>query len=152
MVRLMEEREAGRVFGEVAETYDRVRQPYPEELFGDVLDYAGDARTALEVGAGTGRATAGFATRGLTVTAIEPDAEMAAILARRASGDTDRALHVRAVPARRALRPGIQRRGLALDEARRRVVERLTGLFGDDVPMAIDTTVLLARRVDGPGR
>jgi hypothetical protein len=32
------------------------------------------------------------------------------------------------------------------------VVERLTGLFGDDVPMAIDTTVLLARRVDGPGR
>jgi trans-aconitate methyltransferase len=86
MVRLMEEREAGRVFGEVAETYDRVRQPYPEELFGDVLDYAGDARTALEVGAGTGRATAGFATRGLTVTAIEPDAEMAAILARRASG------------------------------------------------------------------
>lgn len=40
-------------------------------------------RRALEVGAGTGRATAAFATKDLPIVAVEPDNAMADILARR---------------------------------------------------------------------
>jgi SAM-dependent methyltransferase len=80
----MEKRDPAQVFGEIADLYDRVRKPYPPELFDDVLDYGDGARRALEIGAGTGRATVEFATRGVEVTAIEPDANMAAILARHA--------------------------------------------------------------------
>jgi SAM-dependent methyltransferase len=80
----MEKRDPAQVFGEIADLYDRVRKPYPAELFDDVLDYGGDVRRALEIGAGTGRATVEFAARGVEVTAIEPDADMAAILARHA--------------------------------------------------------------------
>jgi SAM-dependent methyltransferase len=70
------------VFGEVAHLYDRARPQYPAELFDDVFGYgalsAGDR--ALELGAGTGKATRAIAARGLAVTAIEPSAEMAAVL------------------------------------------------------------------------
>jgi SAM-dependent methyltransferase len=46
-----------------------------------VLTYAGQpVRTALEIGAGTGKATRLFAQRGITVTATEPDAAMLAEL------------------------------------------------------------------------
>jgi SAM-dependent methyltransferase len=74
------------VFGEVAEDFDRVRLPYPAELVEDVLEYLGPGdpgRRALEVGAGTGKATLAFATRGLPLVALEPDRAMAAILARK---------------------------------------------------------------------
>jgi SAM-dependent methyltransferase len=84
----VEKRDAGRVFGEVAELYERVRPPYPVELFDDVLTYSrvsGGRRRALDVGAGTGRATIGFAARGVPVVAVEPDDAMADILARRAA-------------------------------------------------------------------
>src|SRR2546430_7122914 len=74
----------GRVFGEVADVYDRVRPGYPDALVDDVLGYAqADPAPALEVGAGTGKATAAFAARSVPVTAVEPDAAMAAVLARR---------------------------------------------------------------------
>jgi SAM-dependent methyltransferase len=79
----MEERSAGRVFGEIAEVYDRVRKPYPAALFDDVLEYAGGATRALEVGAGTGRATVAFAEKGVSVVAVEPDPRMAEVLRRR---------------------------------------------------------------------
>jgi SAM-dependent methyltransferase len=82
----MQRRVQAQVFGEIADLYDRVRKPYPAELFDDVLDYSGDVARALEIGAGTGRATAEFAARGVEVTAVEPDGNMAAILARRAPG------------------------------------------------------------------
>jgi len=81
------ERVAARVFGEVADVYDRVRLPFPGELFDDVLDYSGAAlggRRALEVGAGTGRATVAFAARGVPVVAVEPDPAMAGVLRGRA--------------------------------------------------------------------
>ena len=56
-------------FGSVAEQYDRIRPSYPEQLVDDVIAYAGDGLTAagraLEVGAGTGKATLQFAARGL---------------------------------------------------------------------------------------
>ena len=70
-------------FGAVAEAYERFRPAYPAELFELVNDYAGQPiRTALEIGAGTGKATRLFAQRGVTVTATEPDAAMLGVLRR----------------------------------------------------------------------
>ncbi|GGK73332.1 hypothetical protein GCM10012284_04000 [Mangrovihabitans endophyticus] len=74
------------MFGEVADDYDRVRPAYPAALFDDVLRYGQPdigGRRALEVGAGTGRATEAFARKGLPVVAVEPDDAMADVLARR---------------------------------------------------------------------
>jgi SAM-dependent methyltransferase len=68
-------------FGVVAEAYERFRPGYPVELFDIVMTYAGQpVRTALEIGAGTGKATRLFAQRGVTVTATEPDGAMLAEL------------------------------------------------------------------------
>jgi SAM-dependent methyltransferase len=68
-------------FGVVAEAYERFRPGYPVELFDMVMTYAGQpVRTALEIGAGTGKATRLFAQRGVTVTATEPDGAMLAEL------------------------------------------------------------------------
>lgn len=68
-------------FGLRAESYERFRPGYPVEVFDTVLRYAGrPVRTALEIGAGTGKATRLFASRGVAVTALEPDADMLAEL------------------------------------------------------------------------
>src|SRR6516162_1903848 len=68
-------------FGAVAAAYERFRPGYPAELFDTVMRYARrPIRTALEIGAGTGKATRLFAQRGLTVTATDPDAAMLAEL------------------------------------------------------------------------
>jgi SAM-dependent methyltransferase len=64
------------VFGEVAEDYARERPAYPDALLEEV---AALGRDALEVGAGTGKATAGLLARGLQITALEPSPEMAAV-------------------------------------------------------------------------
>lgn len=70
-------------FGAVAEAYERYRPGYPAELFEVVTEYAGGpVRTALEIGAGTGKATRLFARHGVEVTATEPDAAMLAELRR----------------------------------------------------------------------
>lgn len=66
-------------FGWVAELYERRRPSYPPELVDEVLQRAGRPRRALEVGAGTGRATELFVARGVHVDALEPSREMAAI-------------------------------------------------------------------------
>jgi len=51
--------------GVMAEAYERFRPGYPVELFDMVMTYAGQpVRTALEIGAGTGKATRLFAQRG----------------------------------------------------------------------------------------
>jgi SAM-dependent methyltransferase len=64
-------------FGSVASAYERFRPGYPHELVDLVLDYAGrPVRSALEIGAGTGKATRAFAGRGIAVTATEPDPAM----------------------------------------------------------------------------
>lgn len=64
-------------FGSVASAYERFRPGYPDELVDEVLAYAGRAvRTALEIGAGTGKATRVFAGRGIAVTATDPDQAM----------------------------------------------------------------------------
>lgn len=71
-------------FGGVAELYDRSRPSYPPGLVDAVLEFggAGEGDRALEVGAGTGKATVLFAERGLQVVAIEPSADMAAVARR----------------------------------------------------------------------
>jgi SAM-dependent methyltransferase len=70
------------VFGDVAEQYDDVRPGYPGGLFDAVMTFGAlelGAR-ALEIGAGTGKATVGFVARGLRVHALEPSAGMATVL------------------------------------------------------------------------
>jgi SAM-dependent methyltransferase len=77
-------RERRLAFGEVADLYDRARPTYPDALVDDVIAVApldGPAR-ALEVGAGTGKATVLFAARGAAIHALEPIAEMAAVARR----------------------------------------------------------------------
>ncbi|MCW2570079.1 MAG: methyltransferase [Frankiales bacterium] len=70
-------------FGAAAAAYERYRLGYPEEVVDHVLTYARrPVITALEIGAGTGKATRVFALRGITVTATEPDAAMLAELRR----------------------------------------------------------------------
>ncbi|MEU4558645.1 methyltransferase [Actinoplanes sp. NPDC023936] len=64
-------------FGAVAEAYERFRPEYPQAVYDLVAEYAGrPIRTAVEIGAGTGKATRLFAANGVAVTATEPDPAM----------------------------------------------------------------------------
>jgi SAM-dependent methyltransferase len=75
--------ERARSFGSVATDYERFLPGYPEELVDEVVSYADrPVRTALEIGAGTGKATRAFAARGIAVTATDPDPAMLAELRR----------------------------------------------------------------------
>lgn len=75
-------------FGSVADLYDHSRPSYPEALVDGVLEFARarPSDRAVEVGAGTGKATVLFAARGLDIVAIEPSAEMAAVARRNCAG------------------------------------------------------------------
>jgi SAM-dependent methyltransferase len=77
-------REQRLVFGEVAELYERHRPAYPDVVIDDLVSLAGlkAGSCVLEIGAGTGKATAMFAARGMSVVAVEPSAEMAAVARR----------------------------------------------------------------------
>lgn len=68
--------------------YDAVRPGYPEALIDELvgLSGVGEGGRILEVGAGTGKATMLLARRGFEVIAIEPGAQMAAVLRRKAAG------------------------------------------------------------------
>ncbi len=81
------------MFGEIAPAYDAFRPSYPDEAYDTVVDFgrlrAGDR--ALEIGAGTGKATTGFVGRGIVVHALEPSPEMAAV-ARTKGIDVEEAL------------------------------------------------------------
>jgi SAM-dependent methyltransferase len=64
-------------FGSVASAYEQFRPGYPDAVVDEVLAYAGrQVRTALEIGAGTGKATRVFAGHGIAVTATDPDPAM----------------------------------------------------------------------------
>jgi trans-aconitate methyltransferase len=69
-----------RSFGAVARDYDRARPSYAAELVDDIVGLL-PGRDVVEVGAGTGKATVLFAARGLEMTCVEPDPEMAVVLA-----------------------------------------------------------------------
>lgn len=63
----------------MAAAYERHRPGYPDGLVDQVLDHARrPVRSALEIGAGTGKATRLFAARGIAVTATDPDTAMLA--------------------------------------------------------------------------
>lgn len=76
-------------FGAVAEAYERFRFSYPPEVVEAVLAYAhAPISTALDIGAGTGKATRLFAGRAL-------------MLVRRAASALDRTAHARGQDERR---------------------------------------------------
>ncbi len=63
----------GWTFDTAAENYDRYRPGYPEELYKTVFGYipVDERSRALEIGIGTGQATAPMLRRGCAVTAVE---------------------------------------------------------------------------------
>jgi len=68
-------------FDEIVVKYDKIRPTYPERLFADVIDFAGVGKTkALEIGAGTGKATTPFLKKGYDVTVVEIGENMAEFL------------------------------------------------------------------------
>jgi SAM-dependent methyltransferase len=72
-------------FETVAAAYDAARPGYPEALFDDLATIAGltPGSGVLELGCGSGQATAGFAIRGWAVLGVEPGAELARLARRR---------------------------------------------------------------------
>jgi SAM-dependent methyltransferase len=73
--------ERGLIFGTVAAQYERSRPGYPPAVAEQILAYASrPLEDALEIGAGTGKATRLMAASGLRVTASEPDPAMLAEL------------------------------------------------------------------------
>jgi SAM-dependent methyltransferase len=71
-------------FGSVAELYDRARPTYPPVVFDDLAALAGlePGSRLLEIGPGTGKATAELAQRGYAVTGVELSAELAEVARR----------------------------------------------------------------------
>lgn len=81
-------------FGAVAEQYERFRPGYPDVLVDRIFEYStGRLAAAVEIGAGTGKATRLIAGRGIAVTALEPDREMLAVLALQTAGDPVSLMH-----------------------------------------------------------
>lgn len=68
-------------FDSAASMYEVARPSYPNSLIDDIIKQSGinSSDRILEIGAGTGKATAMFASRGQSVLALEPGKEMAAI-------------------------------------------------------------------------
>ena len=76
------ERERRTHFDEITANYDKVRWEYPLELYTDIFAYqqTGRGEAALEIGAGTGKATTPFLMAGYSVTAVELGTNMAEFL------------------------------------------------------------------------
>jgi SAM-dependent methyltransferase len=70
------------IFGHDAATYDLARPGYPDEIFEYVTTRI-SGRDLLEIGAGSGKATVGFADGFRRITCLEPSVEMASILQHR---------------------------------------------------------------------
>lgn len=74
-------------FGEDAELYDRVRPSYPAALYDDLAALVRPERPrVLEIGCGTGQATAPMVRRGWPVTAVELSPDLAAVARRKVGG------------------------------------------------------------------
>jgi SAM-dependent methyltransferase len=75
--------ELRKTFGEDAELYDRVRPSYPSALYDDLAELVGPPLPrVLEIGCGTGQATAPMVARGWPVTAVELSPDLAAVARR----------------------------------------------------------------------
>lgn len=72
-------------FDEIVTAYDQVRPTYPSRMLDDIMAYMGQdtGLRALEIGAGTGKATVPFLRAGCDVTAVELGERMAAFLLER---------------------------------------------------------------------
>ncbi|MBW9093869.1 class I SAM-dependent methyltransferase [Microbacterium jejuense] len=72
-------------FDGMADAYGAARPPYPDALWRDVRasGLLRPGRRALDLGAGSGEATRVLGAAGMEVTAVEPGANLAAVLARR---------------------------------------------------------------------
>lgn len=76
-------------FDDVAGLYDRVRPSYPDALWDDLfaeLEPSGPSLEAIEIGPGTGKATAALLARGAHVTGIEPGPQLSAFLREKFAG------------------------------------------------------------------
>ena len=83
------ERENRTHFDQIVADYDKARWDYPAALFADVIKYCGPAdKKALEIGAGTGKATSPFLNAGYDITAVEMGVNMAGFLAEKFKGKT----------------------------------------------------------------
>jgi len=82
------ERKNRGIFDEIVISYDRIRWGYPDELYADIIRYTGPGKgkKALEIGAGTGKATAPFLDSGYEVTAVEMSRNMAGFLLEKFKG------------------------------------------------------------------
>ncbi len=78
-------------FDEIVMNYDKVRWGYPDELYMDIIRYSGPekGKKALEIGAGTGKATVRFLNLGYDVTAVEMGVNMTEFLLDRFKGYTN---------------------------------------------------------------
>ena len=77
-------------FDEIVLDYDKIRPEYPGKLFEDILDFIGPGKkNALEIGAGTGKATMPFLEAGYKITAVEIGANMAEFLREKFKKYTD---------------------------------------------------------------
>ena len=85
------ERENRVHFDEIAVNYDKYRWDYPAELFVDAIHYSGkeNGENAIEIGAGTGKATMPFLEAGYTVTAVELGENMSAFLRDKFKGNAN---------------------------------------------------------------
>lgn len=78
-------------FNRVADLYDAHRPDYPEALIESAIALAGlpPGGRILEIGSGTGKATAPFARRGFSILCLEPGHNLAAVAARKFEGYPD---------------------------------------------------------------
>lgn len=79
------ERSKRTVFDGIVNTYDRIRWDYPDRLFEDIFSYMRPemGKRALEIGAGTGKATVPFLKAGYDITAVELGEKMTDFLRNR---------------------------------------------------------------------
>jgi SAM-dependent methyltransferase len=75
-------------FDAAAQLYDDARPDYPQQMVDAIQAYAQwpEGARALEIGAGTGQATAQFAWSGVAVDAVEPGADMADVIREKFDG------------------------------------------------------------------
>lgn len=65
-------------FDRIAGLYDSARAGYPAELFDRLSNFAPPRHAVLEVGCGTGKATAGLLAHGMKIVALDPGPSMIA--------------------------------------------------------------------------
>jgi len=75
-------------FDEIVVNYDKARWNYPEQMYKDIFEYNGleKGKKAIEIGAGTGKATTPVLNAGYDVTAVELGVNMAEFILEKHKG------------------------------------------------------------------